>query len=384
MPNVHDREGRHPTGATDKSEWIASAAMLFGDLRSGPGRSILARLAYLPFLGFARTRGIVPGVEAADGALLPWASLPLAAIVPWMSWCEDRPADLAMPEPTGHIRLDPGVGGRDLASRQTPVSAWASQVDSQGSSVATQATESTDSGPLAAPRTAPGLSPVPSMPQAKERPSVASMPRPGEQLPVTARAAFDATWMLSLPRPSQQPLVAPRSAVDNTWAPPPRPGEPPLATARLAPGLPTPIAGEHVGHSLPVLQPPGPESQGRTKGGGAASAPTRSTEPSRTLPWRAASPASEAGPHPEAEAPHPEARLAASSVGAARIVRTIHEVVEKTVTEQLERRGGAHAAPRPPRRGIETEVYDDSSVRRLMAAMRRIEQNERLRGGRNA
>lgn len=369
----HDstRGPRRP--AMDQDELLASAVTLVC-LARAPGRARLAlgaRLASTPFLYLTRTAAAPDAAGAAEGAPLLWALLPLASLLPWMSTM-----DTGQPVAAPAI-ADSAVPGTEHSA---PPSRRAANLEDRPTAL----------GPL----------PL----------------RDGGSPPIPALARGLVTWPVPTPATGVLPIAIRER--DNTDSPPPRLPEPSPHTGRTgAPGVaeaaqgrasqspsqPVAAADAAAAASIPAAASRG----GPTPGVYTWNAPLVARLPRESPPGRSAAVEGPAQPLPEPAPPRPatldvhepalafarpverdappqlRARLPATALSFPQVVEKLRSIVKETVVEEVARSVARRAPTPPPERAPEAlaEVYTEQSVRKIMAKMRRIEQEERNRRG---
>lgn len=362
-----DDDNRRPR---DSAEVLASAATLVG-LAIAPGRrrfTQAARLSCVPFLFRNRPTAASAGGQA-EGAPLQWAWLPLASLLPWLSLLvADSPQSVASaptstpsidgrPESTRvdreHVRARSGAGSAEehaLGLAPLPLRASAPRSPVGHAVLALRSQPATPASVDHARRAAPSRPAVAAEEPAHGPvwPAPAGMPRPGADAPPEAPGRVEAA------------TPAPRS---------PAPGEfrwelPQAARPRPRPTAGVPVAAPvvaSIGESLPQLPSRRP------------AAPPAESQPSPP-------PAPERLPtlHPKTSAMHVD-----FSQVVAQIVRQVRTEVTETVTTEVQRAAVKLAQTNPPPGPSEVlaELYTDHSIRKLLARMRRVEQEERRRGG---
>lgn len=405
MTTAHQSADRQPNGATDTSEWIAGAAMLL--VAAGPRRRLArqaaAPMACLPFLGL-RCGGLRAASEGAGDSLV-WATLPLASLFPWAAWlAAPRPVEPPAAGEPVHPRA-PGHVPSHMSQQSSPGIPRPPAVRERGvaepAAIAPVPTPTpSDSAPIELP--SPRLAAPAPLAESPEReaapPTLAPPASPSAASPPPRRPPADAIWPLPLPRtlaagrPSPpDPARAGHEPAEHTWRPPlaartPCPAadivDPPAAPPRLP--FPAPAATAPT-LSAPPLRAPAAVASAP----GSASRPTLVIAEPSPLPWphQAATPRAEA-PAPALDVTPPLATpLAATSTSMPQLLRSLRKVVEQTVVEEVERastrlRAASASASTPtPAPAVATEIYSEYSVRKLMAVMRRLAQDDRLRGG---
>lgn len=391
MMNADDRARQQPRAAVDASDVLASAVTLVG-LARAPGRPRLAlgaRLACVPFLFRTGPRAEQPGA-APEGSPLMWALLPLASLFPFMAAfngeagheslrAPPEPVTAAvMPEPTrrpndpedrslslGPLPLRAGVAHTGGLPRP-PVLALR-QADAP-LAAARRAGEPTPVPPLTSPSPAPltsaAVAPLTSAaaaPLTPRSPFGASSPEHHGTQPLGAAAGAQRGEMAQLPAltapPRPNPPAAPRAA-EYTWNLPLVGRRQPAAAI---PG-PAPALRPRTAQDLPELPTP-------------TSRPDLAPGPPRALPF--------ARPQVEDSLPPLRPRSPARGMDLTEVVQNLRTVIEQTVVEEVRRSAAKLApmtsAPRPAE--VLAEIYTDHSIRKLLARMRRVEQEERHRGG---
>ena len=356
----HDstRGPRRP--AMDQDELLASAVTLVC-LARAPGRvrlALSARLASTPFLYLTRTAAAPDTTAAAEGAPLLWALLPLASLLPWMS------------------TMDTGQ----------PVAAPA---------IADSAVQGTEhSGPSS--RRAANL---------EERPTaLGPLPlRDGGSPPIPALARGLVTWPVPTPATGVLPIASRER--DTADSPPPRLPEPSPHSGRTGASGAGDAAQAPQSPSQPVAA--AASRGGPTPGVYTWNAPLVARLPRESPPARSVAVEAPAQPLPEPARPQPatldvhepalafarpverdappqlRARLPATALSFPQVVEKLRSIVKETVVEEVARSVARRAPTSTPERAPEAlaEVYTEQSVRKIMAKMRRIEQEERNRRG---
>lgn len=374
MARSYDSTQKRPPGAADTDDLFAGATLLLVAARGRGGRRSPGRLACLPFLNLGQVAPATQsGPASTPGGPLLWSLLPLASLLPWASSSADSrptesPPPLSAPVLPGHDRdaasAMPGVlGGLSLRAPEgphvspTPGPRW-----------------SGTSGPHAPPG-APtaAVAALPTLPAAAPTsPATAAPSRPPAPVGVNPGTVADGTrWSVPLPRALPAARTAPAAPTStgptrHRWEPSPPSARPTPAPPSPSPGLaplpqPTP--------RLPV-EPPAPAPQ---------PAPAGAPPP---LPWPGRARATGPGPLADADG-LPPLRSAPATITLPQVVQTIQRVVEQTVTEEVARATARTRAAQAPAPAPALEINSEQSVRKLMAAMRQIEQDERLRGGRH-
>lgn len=347
-------KGRNPTGG---DEVLASATTLVGSARA-PGRPRLAlgvRLACAPFLFRGRPAG--QGTSAsgsAEATPLQWALLPLASLLPWLSLLTAEAAQAATttpaaPSPAARLTaasadlvgddVTAGARRRSRAPGEEPVALTPLPVRS---------------GPAQRPgATAPAVLPLrtpAARASARAPTSEASERDPVWRAPEVARTAESDDSQpgpaLASPTP-RHPSPAPEFQ-EFTW-------NPPLITKRQFAAPPIAAAAE----PPPTLSAPRPA-------------------PGLDLEFTAQSAQPERMPtlHPRVSTPN-------ISQLVEQVVRQLRSEVTQTVVTEVQKAAVKLAQANPPPRPSEVlaELYTDQSIRKLLARMRRVELEERRRGG---
>lgn len=361
-----DDDNRRPREA---AEVLASAATLVG-LAIAPGRrrfTQAARLSCVPVL-FRNRPGAASAGGQAEGAPLQWAWLPLASLLPWLSLLvADSPQSVASaptstptidgePESTRvdreHVRARSGAGSAEehaLGLAPLPLRASAPRAPVGPSVLALRSQPATPAPADPARRATPSRPTVAAEEPARGPvwPAPARMPRLGaDALPEAPGRVEAATTALRSPVPGEFRWELPQAA---------RPRPRPTAGVPVA----APVVAS-IGESLPQLpsrRPAAPPAESQ-----------QSPPPPERLPTL----------HPKTSAMHVD-----FSQVVAQIVRQVRTEVTETVTTEVQRAAVKLAQTNPPPGPSEVlaELYTDHSIRKLLARMRRVEQEERRRGG---